>query len=1055
MNTETIGSNWEKVSRAYPRSKSLIEIFEEHVHNTPDAVALDWENNVLTYRELNQRVNQLAWHLKVKGVEPATPIALCLERSALFVISLLGICKAGACYIPIDPSYPKERLEFMIHDSKAPVLITHKQMQETFQWYSGQMVLMDESYSTIAEHPDRNPPLVTTGDSCLYIMYTSGSTGQPKGCEVLHRGVHRLLRNTDWIEFHPSDRVAQISNVSFDASTFEIWGAYLNGASLIGIPTEVVLSPYDFATRLRETRISVMLLSTGLFNLMAREFPSSFHTLRCLVVGGDVMSPHWTQSLLRSGFTGQLINAYGPTECSVVATAHQVTEIPDEAVVVPIGRPIANTEVYVLDEQRERVGVGVPGELYIGGDGVGRGYLYRPELTRERFVPNPFSSEPEARLYRTGDLVQWLPGGLLEFLGRVDDQVKVRGFRVELSEISAALMKNPQVHDAATIVREERPGDKRLISYVILKQSRAAIGKPAEGAARKPVLALTGPEIEAALTAVQSELEQHLPFYMVPAAIVAVGALPVSANGKLDRAALPSPPIWQAHASSEPWVALTPTQEKIAQIWTKLLGIPLANIHDNFLHIGGNSLLAAQLLLRLHEDFLLPFPTHMFFAGPTIAQIAQHIDDMRSEGFVAFTEIPKIDLRREGQLDPSIRPDAPPRKSRRAPQSILLTGATGFLGAFMLSDLLRSTRAKIYCLVRAVSEEEGLRRILRTQARYHLSEPKDLKRIGVVLGDLTAPQFGLDSERFRELAGQIDVIYHSAAHINYVQPYSLHKAANVTGTQEVLRFACAVHAKPLHYISTVAVFGPVGFLLGTKDAWEDTNIDIAEPYLHYDIGYTQSKWVAEQLVFAARERGLPISIYRPGFIMGHSENGVTNTDDFVSRLIVACINLGVFPTLLKQRKEFVAVDYVSQAIIQLSRKPQLLGKNFHLVPREAGESVELADFFETIRQCGYEFTCVEYKRWTEILTQRERTGAANALLPLLPMLREKVYKNRFTRWELHENMPRYHCDNTIAGLRDTKVKYTSMDRKLVATYLDFFCRLGLIPSPKIPSHSVN
>lgn len=1047
MSIHTIPYEWEISKREYQRDKSLIEIFEHHAHCEPYKIALEWGSRLFTYRELNQRANQLAWYLKEKGVGLGTPVALCLARSPLFIISLLGICKAGGCYIPVDPSYPKERLEFMIHDSQAPVLITEEQLAETFQWYSGQTVVMDPECASIAKFSDSNPALITEGSNCLYIMYTSGSTGQPKGCEVLHRGIHRLLKNTDWIEFLPSDRVAQISNVSFDASTFEIWGAYLNGATLVGIPTEIVLSPHDFAACLRETSVSIMLLSTGLFNLMAREFPSAFNTLRSLVVGGDVMSPHWTHFLLQSGFTGKLINAYGPTECSVVATAYHVTAIDDVAAVVPIGRPIANTEVYVLGEHGERLAVGVPGELYIGGDGVGRGYLHRPELTSARFVRNPFSTDPDARLYRTGDLVQWLPDGLLRFLGRVDNQVKVRGFRVELGEISAALMKNERVRDAVTVVREESPGDKRLISYVILKQASAAGAGPAEGTVRRPILPLTGPDIDAALEALESELEQNLPYYMVPAAVVAIPALPVSANGKLDRSALPPPPSWQPQVAAEAPAGLTPTQEKIAQIWAKLLGTAAVRIHDNFMHVGGNSLLAAQLLLRLHEEFLLPFPTHMFFAKPTIAQIAEHIDTLRLEGFIAFNEMPKLNLRQEGKLDPNIIPAAPLRKSRHAPQGILLTGATGFLGAFMLADLLRSTRAKIYCLVRAVSEEEGMRRILRAQTRYLNKESNAQGRIVVVTGDLTAPQFGLETERFRALAAQIDVIYHSAAHINYVQPYFSHKAANVIGTQEVLRFTCTGHLKQLHYISTVAVFGPIGFFLGTKDVQEDTSIDIAEPYLHYDIGYTQSKWVAEQMVFAARERGVPISIYRPGFIMGHSISGITNTDDFVSRLIVACINLGVFPSLLRQRKEFVAVDYVSQAIIHLSRQPRLLGQNFHLVPRQAEKSVELADFFQTIRQCGYDFSCVDYQAWTNMLAQRELSGAANAMLPLLPMLREKVYKSRFTRWELHESMPRYHCANTIAGLRSSKVKYTPMNRKLVATYLNYFSRLGLIPPP--------
>ncbi|MCV3214074.1 amino acid adenylation domain-containing protein, partial [Plectonema radiosum NIES-515] len=458
---------WNNTTKEYPKDKCIHQLFEEQVTLTPDAIAVVFEGEQLTYKELNQRANRIAHHLQRLGVGTEVLVGICVERSLEMVVGLLGILKAGGAYVPLDPTYPSERLVFMLEDASVPVLLTMAKLVESLPKHQARIVCLDTDWEVIAQQSQENLKTSVTPDKTIYVVYTSGSTGLPKGVPVPHLAVSRLVINTNYINIGSKDVIAQVSNSSFDAATFEIWGALLNGAKLVVIAKDVALSPLDFAAAIKEQGITVLFLTTALFNLVAREVPCAFSSVKHLLFGGEAVDLRWVKKVLKNDPPVRLLHVYGPTESTTFTTWYLVQDVPEGAKTIPIGRPIANTHCFVLDDHLQPVPIGVPGELYIGGDGLAQGYLNRPDLTNEKFIPNPISNEPGSRLYKTGDKARYLSDGNIQFLGRIDNQVKLRGFRIELGEIEAALLQHPKVRDAVVIVREDTYGDKRLVAYIV------------------------------------------------------------------------------------------------------------------------------------------------------------------------------------------------------------------------------------------------------------------------------------------------------------------------------------------------------------------------------------------------------------------------------------------------------------------------------------------------------------------------------------------------------------------------------------------------------------
>ena len=446
-----------------PRDKTVHTLFEEQVERTPEATALVFGGDTLTYRELNARSNQLARHLRSAGVGPDVLVAVALERSAEMVVAVLAVLKAGGAYIPLDPSYPKEHLDRMLAQAKPSALVTRSGVGSARPPAGCATLQLDALAATLAGESTANLQHATSGESLAYVIYTSGSTGTPKGIGIPHVAVGRLVQDTDYVALGPSDRIAQASTMAFDAATFEIWGALLNGAALVGVPRDTLLSPPELASFLREQKITTLFLTTALFNQVALASPSAFSPLSTLLFGGERVDPARVRDVLQAGGPRRLLHVYGPTETTTFATWHRVDEVTGET--VPIGKPIATTTSYVLNDEMRTVPAGVPGELFVGGPGLARGYLNDAAMTAERFVPNPFG---EGRLYRTGDHVVERRDGSVEFVGRIDQQIKIRGFRVELGEIQARLLEHRSVAQAVAVFRNDR-----IIAYIVVASGAA------------------------------------------------------------------------------------------------------------------------------------------------------------------------------------------------------------------------------------------------------------------------------------------------------------------------------------------------------------------------------------------------------------------------------------------------------------------------------------------------------------------------------------------------------------------------------------------------------
>jgi amino acid adenylation domain-containing protein len=596
-------TEWNDTAVDFPKVETVSRLFEAQARRTPDAVAAIYEGEQITYAQLNRRANRLAHCLRNKGVRPDVLVGICAERSLEMIVGLLGILKAGGAYVPLDPAYPVERLAYMLDDAGPAVLVTQRHLEAVLPARDIPTVFLDADEEALADYPDTDPDYASSSDNLAYVIYTSGSTGKPKGVAITHRAINRLVFDTRYVDLHSADVVAQAANSSFDAITFEIWGALLHGCRLCLIAREKILSPLHFAEEIERNGISVLFITTALFNQFSVLAPQAFRRMRYVLFGGEAVDAQAVENVLRHGPPENLLHVYGPTESTTFATWHRVGEACAEATTIPIGCPIANTQIYILDGNLDPVPVGVEGELFIAGEGLARGYLNRAALTAEKFIPNPFSGTPGARLYRTGDLARYLPDGHIEYVGRIDQQVKIRGFRIELGEIETVLAALPAIRDAVVLAREDTAGDKRLVAYVVAQD---------------------GAQIDE--QAVRQLLMRQLPEYMVPAHFIRLDQLPLTPNGKIDRKSLPAPDLTRGQLD---YVApSSPTEIILAGIWANVLKLDKVGIHDNFFAMGGHSLLATQMMSRARQELGIDLPLRTIFEALTISTLAQRYDEL-------------------------------------------------------------------------------------------------------------------------------------------------------------------------------------------------------------------------------------------------------------------------------------------------------------------------------------------------------------------------------------------------------------------------------------------
>ena len=1004
-------SNRTVLSHAATAPKSIPEVFAAQVDRDPGAVALTFEGRSTTYGELDEAANRLANLLTMYGAGPGESVALLVPRSDDAIVAMLAVLKSGAAYLPIDPSVPAERLEFMLGDAKPIAAITTADLRPRLDGFDVAVVEVDEP----AVYVQSNTLLTPAADDIAYTIYTSGTTGLPKGVAVTHHNVTQVLESLRaempagagqvWSQWH---------SLVFDVSVWEIWGALLHGSRLVIVPEAVAGSPSDLHDLLVAEKVTVLYQTPSAAGMLSPEGLEK----TTLVVAGEACP---TELVDRWGVGRTMINAYGPTETTIYA-AISAPLVPGSHV-APIGTPVSGGATFVLDEWLRPVATGVVGELYLAGRGVGLGYVHRAGLSSSRFVACPFGA-PGGRMYRTGDLVKWGEDGQLQYLGRVDDQVKIRGYRIELGEIQAALAELDGVDQAAVIAREDRPGDKRLVGYI------TGTADPAEA---------------------RTALRKRLPTYMVPAAVMVLDTLPLTVNGKLDRRALPAPEYQSAQKYRAPSNAI---EEVLAGIFAQVLGVDRVGVDDSFFDLGGDSISAMRVIAAVNTALDAQLAVRTLFESPTVSGLS-HRWDSGSVGGPAHgpsfadvhgsdvTEVHARDLTLDKFLDATILNEAPglPGPSAEV-RTVLLTGATGFLGRYLVLQLLAQmdqVDGKLVCLVRARSDEDARARLEKT---FDSGDPDLLRhfrelagnRLEVVAGDKSEADLGLDPTTYARLAGSVDLIIDSAAFVNSVLPYSELFGPNVVGTAELIRFALTTKLKPFSYVST----SDVGRQIEPSAFVEDADIrEISATRVvdgTYANGYGNSKWAGEVLLREVHDLcGLPVAVFRSGMIMADPRfAGQLNVSDTVTRMVLSIVATGVAPASFyqldadgnRQRAHFdgLPVDFVAEAIGRLGTQRVEGFDTFHVMnPHDDGIGID--EYVDWLIEAGYPIERIDdFDEWLERFEAGLRAlpdgQRQQSVLQMLLLLRHSTKDVRAPEPARGANAP---ADHFHAAVQDSKI----------------------------------
>jgi thioester reductase-like protein len=809
-----------------------------------------------------------------------------------------------------------------------------------------------------------------------------------------------------------SDVLVAVTTLSFDIAVLELFLPLVVGAQAVIVSRDVAIDGLQLMQILDDTQATIMQATPATWQMLIEAGWSGNSRLKILC-GGEALPPNLAIQLLGRG--KELWNLYGPTETTIWSTVSRVGKTTET---VSIGYPIDNTQIYILDDNLQPVPIGVVGRLFIGGVGVARGYLNRPELTANRFVRDPFSISSDAMMYDTGDQARYEADGKIAFLGRADNQVKIRGYRVELGEIEAALVKHSSIRQAVVIASGDNTESKQLVAYLIL-DSEVKLAPAEEW---------------------REFLKEQLPDYMIPAAYMNMDEFPLTPNGKVDRQALPTPPTTRPILSSQFVEPSSPLEQQLSEIMALVLDIDRVGINDSFFDLGGNSLLATRLMFQVREVTQVQLPLRHLFADPTVRGLARAVEasleaegvpSKNGSGSIHFAAAVSVDgLNAEAFLEPTIEPGNLPKASILDPEHVLLTGATGFIGAFLLSDLLKMTSAHVHCLVRAKNSAEGNRRIRQNLDSYGLWNEEYKSRIVVHPGDLARPQMGLPPDDHDRLAKLVDVIYHNGALVNFIYSYEVHRSANVAGTKEVLKLASQHRLKAVHFVSTLSVLHT-----GTQENGNVYYEDVALDQVGVPMGgYAQSKWVAEKLMLEAGRRGFPVTIFRPGPVAGDSVRGTWNTADMMTNLARASIVIGAVP-MLDVVVDIVPVDYVSSAIVALSLKDNSLGSVFHLSNPQPMPYQLLLDFLD---EQGISLEKVTFDEWrARLLNLAEGMGDAHSA-PFMPLLEET--KEEQIYW------PHFDCRNAISGLKDTSINCEPVGPNLIHTYMSYLKSIGFLPT---------
>ncbi len=1008
----------------------LHELFQEQARRTPRAPAVVDPSSSLTYEELDRQAGLLAAYLRSLGIGPDEVVGVYMERSAAYVVACLAVLKAGGAFLPLELAYPSSMLNEVVDDSGPRIVLTNRDYENNLPGSQDRFCL-DEGWDRSLSFDDM--AAVEPGpENLAFVSYSSGTTGKPKGIANPHRAaVRSYLWRFDVSDNGPGERVG--CNVFF---IWEMLRPLLRGAITVVIPDDVIYDPPALLEFLEEYEVTEVLVTPSLLesvlNAGGPEAGERLSALKVLWLNGEVVTRTLARRVLDLLPDTRVMNVYSISETHEVAVGDLRELYETGKTYCPVGAPLDPEHTYVLGEDKRSVPEGEAGELYVGGDCLARGYVNRPEITAQRFTEDPFDPAPGARMYRTGDRVRMLPGGVLEVLGRVDFMVKVRGYSIELGAVEAAIERDLAVHNCVVVAEGEEGADKRLVAYLVpstdmAEQNGRYTGwKLDTGTGRSPDI--------------RNALQSSLPHYAIPSVFVEMEALPLQpTTGKVDREELPEPP---ARVESGPGESVqkvsanAPRSEKesaMARLFEAVLRLDEGDVgrDDNFFDVGGHSLAAAELLGRVEEVFGVRLPINVLLKDPTVPGLFDAVESRLSGAEPEAESGP--DLASAAVLDADIYPDreAEDTFTLHRARRIFLTGATGFLGAFLLDSLLLRTEATLYCLVRPREDGDLLAPIRANLEGYGLWRPGRARRIVPVVGDLEAPLLGLAEGEFDSLAREVDVVIHTAARVNLAYPYEALKGANVDGTREVLRLACCHKAKHLHYVSTNGIFPA-----GGHRCEEDVDLD-GLAGARGD-GYGQTKWVAEKLVRQAAMRGLPVSVYRPGNISGHSISGISNPRDFLGAVIAESLRIGAVPDVEGWRVEMTPVDFVSGAICHLANEPDASGNTFHLAEPDP---VPAGEVFGWLGEMGYALEQLSYPDWLEARRSSTRPNAGKS--DVIGGVLDGAEPGGHELWDGNV----YDDSNTRQVLGRTGLRRPDINPTLLGNYVRHFADRGWVEAP--------
>lgn len=945
----------------YPKDKTIHQMFEEQVERTPDNVAVIFKNEKLTYRELNNKANQAARLLREKGVKQDSIVVIMVYRSLEMIIGIMGILKAGGAYLPIDPEYPKDRIQYMLEDSGTKLLLTETALQGRVKFKGEIIDLKDKGvYSGEIEKLQN----INTPQNLAYIIYTSGSTGKPKGVMIEHQGV---VNRINWMQKkYPLDEnsvILQKTPFTFDVSVWELFWWSFVGAGVCMLEPGGEKEPEKIIKAVENYKITTMHFVPSMLNIFLKYIEEQnklerLSSLKQVFASGEALTPQKANlfnRLLNKVNGTELYNLYGPTEATVDVSYFDCS-VGKELESVPIGKPIDNTCLYILDKNNNLQPIGIPGELCIGGDQVARGYINKPELTFEKFVPNPFI--PGTKMYKTGDLARWFPKGDIEYLGRFDFQVKIRGNRIEIGEIENRLHEHRNIKDAVVIAREDKGENKYLCAYIVCSEY-----------------------VEI------SELKEHLlkklPDYMIPSYFVKLDEMPLSSNGKANRNALPEPQK-NAQAEIEYIAPSNEVEEMLVKICSEVLKIEKLGVNDNLFNLGGDSIRIIEILTNIYK-YKWGLTVEDFYKYQTIKKLSDKIKGTIN----CMSEANSLDIAAF-----EAKEEAVGIFEKEKIDNIFLTGATGFLGIHILDELIKDTEANIYCLIRGESKASAENRLKKLLEFYFKGDYDSLisKRIFVLNGDITLEKFGLSEKEYDELGKITDSVIHSAAIVKYYGDYSQIEKVNVLGTKRVVDFALT-YGKKMNHISTDAVTG--NYLVNNNIGsitFTENDFYVGQNYTENI--YVRSKFEAENIVFKSIKYGLNATIYRMGNLSGRYSDGHFQpniSENAFYSTMKSIIELGAVSTkLINEEVDFTPIDFSSRAILKILKTKESSGRVFHIFDHK---KTKIKNMVEMIRKTGIKIKVLDEEKYNEYIENKAKQNMLSGLVIYLDETGELAYKS--------------------------------------------------------------